>query len=350
MEPMVRVRASNHAGAPSDSAARRALPLRPLSRVGRLTATAGLAVALILALAGLALAGGFASSGSPAGAAGTASHAAGTAAAAPAARPVSGATGPGGRAAGHRTGSRRPVTRASPAWHHLVQAPHRPPQPPRADIAQATDPREGRALRTSCRSAAHIGDSTSADLISPDYLPDPAQRLAARYADVGVRSARIDASGGRSIVEVLPGQVNGYNVARAWWDEGYRGCWVFALGTNDTANVAVGSGVGLMARIERMMSAAHGEPVMWVNTRTLLPSGPWAQANEQSWDATLVQALAMYPNMRILNWGAVAKPGWFLSDGIHYTSAGCAVRAEAIADGLARAFPEHGRSRGQIVR
>jgi hypothetical protein len=139
-------------------------------------------------------------------------------------------------------------------------------------------------------------------------------------------------------------------VARAWWDEGYRGCWVYALGTNDTANVSVGSAVGLMARIERMMSVAHGEPVMWVNTRTLLSSGPWSEANEQAWDNTLHAALAKYPNMRIFNWAAVAQPAWFLSDGIHYNSVGCAARAKAIADALARAFPRYGHSRHQVVR
>jgi hypothetical protein len=188
------------------------------------------------------------------------------------------------------------------------------------------------------------------DLISPDFLPDAAQRLAARYAGVGVRHLRIDASGGRSIVEEMPGQINGYKVASAWQSQGYRGCWVFALGTNDTANVAAGSSVGMMARIDQMMAAAHGQPVMWVNTRTLLPSGYWANANEQAWNATLVKAMAKYPNMRIFNWSAVAHPGWFLSDGIHYNSLGCGMRARAIADALARAFPLSGRSGGKIVR
>jgi hypothetical protein len=205
------------------------------------------------------------------------------------------------------------------------------------------------ALQTSCTSVAHIGDSTSVDLISPANLPDPAQRLPARYADVGVKHLLIDASGGRSIVEELPGQVNGYLVARAWWHQGYRGCWVFALGTNDAANVAVGSSVGLMGRIKEMMSVAHGEPVLWVNTVTQLNSGPWSQANEQLWDNTLIRALAMYPNMRIFNWAAVAQPGWFLSDGIHYDTLGCAIRAEAIAHALARAFPRYGFSSGPIV-
>jgi hypothetical protein len=196
---------------------------------------------------------------------------------------------------------------------------------------------------------AHIGDSTSADLISPDYLPDRADRLAARYAAVGVSRVRIDASGGRSIVETLPGQINGYNVARAWRAQGYHGCWVFALGTNDAANVAAGSAVGLTARINELMSVAHGEPVLWINTVTMLSSGYWSDAHERAWDSALMKALPRYPNMRIFDWAAIARPAWFLPDGIHYTSLGCERRAQAIADALARAFPLSGRSKGQII-
>lgn len=236
--------------------------------------------------------------------------------------------------------SARPAGLPQAAGGHVVAA----PALPRVAVRVRT-----RGPLTSCRSVAHIGDSTSADLVSPAYLPDPAQRLAARYADVGVSNLRVDASGGRSIVEVLPGQVNGYNVARAWRDEGYRGCWVFALGTNDAANVLVGSAVSLTARIDRMMSVVRGEPVMWVNTRTQLSGGPWAESQERRWDDALRGALARYPDMRIFNWAATAKPGWFLPDGIHYTSAGCALRARAIAQALTRAFPRHGHSRGSIV-
>jgi hypothetical protein len=180
-------------------------------------------------------------------------------------------------------------------------------------------------------------------------LPDSAQQLPAQYTDVGVQHLNLDASGGRSIVEEMPGQVNGYNVALNWWNQGYRGCWVFALGTNDAANVSVGSSVGIAARISEMMSVAHGEPVMWVNAVTQRTSGPWSEANEQAWDSALVSALATYPNMRIFNWAAVAQPGWFLSDGIHYNSAGCAARAQAIAGALARAFPARGHSASQTV-
>ena len=239
---------------------------------------------------------------------------------------------------------------ARPAPSAVVSAPARNRAAAPARGRRAAARARARALRTSCRSVAHIGDSTSVGLVSPEYLPDPAQRLAARYADVGVRHLRVDASGGRSIVEVLPGQVNGFNVAAAWRSAGYRGCWVIALGTNDTANVAVGSAAGRLARVERMMSVAHGEPVLWVNARTLLATGPWSESNMQIWNDTLLRACASYPNMRIFDWASAANPAWYISDGIHYTPAGYAIRAQAIADALARAFRTGGASRGCVVR
>jgi peptidoglycan/LPS O-acetylase OafA/YrhL len=204
-------------------------------------------------------------------------------------------------------------------------------------------------LRTSCPAVTHIGDSTSEGLISPAYLPNPALRITAQYADVGVRTVRTDISGARSVVEVLPGQINGYDAARAIYGSGFRGCWVIALGTNDTADVAVGSNVGLQTRIARMMAAAHGEPVLWVNLRSLLATGPYSEANMLTWDNTLLKMCPKYPNMRVYNWAAVARPKWYISDGIHFTSAGYAVRARLIARALAEAFPVTGHSTGCLV-
>jgi hypothetical protein len=258
---------------------------------------------------------------------------------------LTGAAAAGGFAGGGPAPARAATARVSPARAGGVRAaaPARPSAQARA-VAKS-----GGLPRTSCESVAHIGDSTSLDLISPGSLPDPAQQLGAQYHDVGVRHVRIDASGGRSIVEELPNQINGYKVATSYWEHGYRGCWVFALGTNDVANVEAGSAVGMTARIDSMMAAAHGEPVLWVNTRTELSAGPWANAGEQAWDAALVRALATYPNMRIFNWSAVAQPAWFLPDGIHYNTVGCAFRAHDIAAALASAFPATGHSAGRVV-
>ena len=219
---------------------------------------------------------------------------------------------------------------------------------PRKNTTTGTSQPAG-PLRTSCRAVAHIGDSTSDGLISPLYLPKPGERITARYEDVGVRSVVTDISGARSVVEVLPGQVNGFDAARAITRRGFRGCWVIALGTNDTADVAAGSNVGLATRIARMMKAAQGQPVLWVNVRSLLSGGPYAEVNMLRWDHALIQACAKYPNMRVYNWAAEVHRSWYISDGIHFTSTGYKHRAQMIADGLARAFPQSGTSTGCLV-
>jgi hypothetical protein len=46
--------------------------------------------------------------------------------------------------------------------------------------------------------------------------------------------------------------------------------------------------------------------------------------------------------MRVYDWAAAAKDSWFISDGIHYTSAGYEARAYLIAHALAAGFPERG--------
>ena len=213
-----------------------------------------------------------------------------------------------------------------------------------AAVAAARGPRVATVahtppLRTSCKQVAHLGDSTSDGLVEADFLPDAAQRIPAQYARVGVSQSIMEVVGANSIVETLPGDENGYEIAQGLVAQGYRGCWVMALGTNDAADVAVGSNVSLPARIQRMMSVIGHEPVLWVNVKTLLSSGPYAEANMQMWDNALLAACPQYPNMRVFNWAHLANPDWFTTDGIHYTSTGSAVRSAAIADALATGFP-----------
>ncbi len=207
-----------------------------------------------------------------------------------------------------------------------------------------------RSRRTACRSVVHIGDSTSLGLTSPDYIPRRRERIEARYAQVGVRHERFEISGATSIVETLPGGVNAYEVARGLRAHGYRGCWVLALGTNDTADVYVGSNVGLDERVERMMSVIGNQPVLWVNVRSLVRSGPYAEANMERWNQTLLEACARYPNMRVYDWAHDVKPAWFIPDGIHYTTDGYIARARLIARALARAFPAVGESPTCVIR
>ena len=207
-------------------------------------------------------------------------------------------------------------------------------------------------LRTACKQVVDIGDSTSASLISTSYLPDAAQRLGAQYARVGVDQSIMRIEGGTSIVETLPGTDNAFQMAKALVQQGYRGCWVLALGTNDAADVYVGSNVGMAQRVKEMMSLIGDQPVLWVNAVTLVSSGPYAEANMRRWDQALVAACPHYPDMAVFNWAATAQRSWFISDGIHYSSQGSAKRAAAIADALATAFPAgrpDGRRAGSCV-
>jgi hypothetical protein len=193
--------------------------------------------------------------------------------------------------------------------------------------------------RTSCTSVVHIGDSTSEGLISKDYEPNPANRIPARYADVGVKHSIMKIVGATSVVESLPGTPNAYDMAKQIKQKGFHGCWVLALGTNDTADVYVGSNITREERVRKMMSLIGDQPVMWVEVTSLLSNGPYSEKNMRLWNQALQQVQPQYPNMKIYNWPAVAQKSWFINDGIHYTSIGYAHRATAIANALAQAFP-----------
>jgi len=207
------------------------------------------------------------------------------------------------------------------------------------------------SVRTSCHGVVHIGDSTSEGLTSPRYLPDPRQRMGAQYGRVGVARRHFEIAGATSIVETLQGGINAYEVAQDRVRQGYRGCWVLALGTNDTADVSVGSGVSRDTRIRRMMYVLSDFHVLWVNVKSLRPDGPYSAGNMRLWNQALRRACSSYPNMRIYDWASVVKNAWFIPDGIHYYSQGYASRAYLIANALAKAFPKgKDPSKGCIVR
>ncbi len=218
-----------------------------------------------------------------------------------------------------------------------------PKYPHDVAVGPATTIPPGSARTSSCRSVVHIGDSTSDSLISPDYLPDPSQRLGAQYARVGATNQYMEITGGTSIVETISGGPNAYDIAKQLIAQGYNGCWVLALGTNDTADVYVGSHVSLTTRIERMMSAIGDQRVMWVNVKSRVNTGPYSESDMENWDRALVQACPHYPNMKVYDWASVVEPSWFIPDGIHYNTPGSADRGRLIASALAEAFPESGQ-------
>jgi peptidoglycan/LPS O-acetylase OafA/YrhL len=195
------------------------------------------------------------------------------------------------------------------------------------------------STRTSCRSVVYIGDSTSEGEISTDYIPNSRQRLPAQLADVGVSVTVPEISGARSIVETFEGQPNAATVAQDHISQGFRGCWILALGTNDVDNVHTGSTISLATRIARMMSIIGHQPVLWIDAITLLGTGPYSEQNMQVWNSALLAACSHFPTMRVYDWAAHAKRAWFIPDGIHYYSPGYVARTHLIARALASAFP-----------
>lgn len=186
----------------------------------------------------------------------------------------------------------------------------------------------------------YIGDSTSDGEASAEFVPNWGLRAPAQLFKVGIRTTRMEVSGARSIHEMYKDIPNAATVARQQVSAGFHGCWILALGTNDAADIAAGSTFALRARIAQMLSIIGDQPVLWVNVITL-PSASqyYAEAGMQGWNEDLLSACDKYPMMRVFDWAAHAKPGWFIPDGIHYTPAGYIARTRLIADALVEAFP-----------
>lgn len=184
-----------------------------------------------------------------------------------------------------------------------------------------------------CVEIAHIGDSLTAYTI-------PALETA--YRSQGFQPT-VDAHGGRAILQKLSSDPKtGKQAAMDLRASGFGGCWVVALGTNDTANVAVGSSYTRAKAIDEMMAAIDPDKkakVLWVNARTKMSSGAWHNDNMQKWNVELENAKARWPNLQVFDWASysVVNPAAY-SDGIHHTSAGYEVRNAAIAAAAKRAF------------
>jgi hypothetical protein len=193
---------------------------------------------------------------------------------------------------------------------------------------------------TSCSSVVYIGDSTSDGEYDPEYVPNRKLLAPARLHKVGVKHVHMEVSGARSIVETFEGIPNGATVAQGYVARGYHGCWILALGTNDSADVNAGSNVGLNQRIHEMMHIIGNQPVMWVNVLTIDGSPEYyEESGMHRWDEDLIAACRRYPSMRVMNWAALAKHQWFIPDGVHYTTDGYEHRTKLITHALVNAFP-----------
>jgi peptidoglycan/LPS O-acetylase OafA/YrhL/lysophospholipase L1-like esterase len=209
------------------------------------------------------------------------------------------------------------------------------------DLAKQAATPSAPATTSSCKRVVYIGDSTSEGSISPEFIPVAAQRIDAQLAAVGVTEFTPYIAGARDIVEDVVGAPNATGIAQAVVGQGYNGCWIIAMGTNDAATIAKGgTNLDQMARIAQLMSAIGDQPVLWVDAVSRLsPPTFYSAENMQLWNQALDAACPTYPNLRVFDWAGLARPEWFQEDGTHYTTPGYIAKTTAIVQGLVHAFP-----------
>ncbi len=157
----------------------------------------------------------------------------------------------------------------------------------------------------------------------------------------------MEISGARSIEEQFEGEPNAQEVAEAWKLEGFKGCWVLALGTNEAANVFVGSAVGEMERIEIMMNTIGDEPVMWVNVRSLVEAGdPYSARTWRSGTKNCSSPASGTPTCASTTGPPTSKTTGSSKTASTSPRPATPPAAELIAQALAHAFPAKGESEG----
>lgn len=195
---------------------------------------------------------------------------------------------------------------------------------------------ESTASTSSCSVVAHIGDSTSVAMNDSAYL-DVADQMTTQYKAVGVEQVIDDSLGGRAIIERVNGGTSGEDVLNAV-NAGTPApdCYVIALGTNDAANVAVGSAVSNADRIAKVLELTGDKPVVWPTVKTTAAAtAPGCQPESMTaFNDALNAAAADHPNLKVLDWAAEADDALFAPDGIHYSVEGTKARVKAFAAAL----------------
>jgi len=178
----------------------------------------------------------------------------------------------------------------------------------------------GSMSKQRCDYLVHLGDSLTLSTMS--YAESD-------YRSAGFGQTVVNASNGRSIIysgNTAP--MNGLEAVRHYQEAlGDNICWVIALGTNDSAAVNKDR---MVERFKSMMFVIGGQKVVWINVWTDSKSRPdYNTTDSKTWNSILSNQKCNYSNMEVLNWAKIAKshPEWFISDGIHYNSAGSRQRS-----------------------
>lgn len=198
---------------------------------------------------------------------------------------------------------------------------------------------KGLTGKTACTSLRYVGDSISGGMVSAKQIPNPDERLEARFKAVGVRTASIDTSGGRAVFEPFEGRPTTLSVLPTS-SKGFAGCYFMAIGTNDAGNVGAGADRSVRLRIDTVMKRLGDRPVLWPTIASELDGTPYASANMKKFNAELLAATKRYPNLRVYDWASERQPKWVEGDGIHDRRIGSRKRAAMYANALVVAFPE----------
>ena len=119
---------------------------------------------------------------------------------------------------------------------------------------------------------------------------------------------------------------------------GYNGCWVIALGTNDTADVYVGSSVAAERR-DQGDDVGDRQPAGHVGQREVaaVAAGPYSEQNMEQWNQALHQAC---PSTRTCgSTTGLGRQGQLVHPRRHPLHRPATRPRHLIADALAEAFP-----------
>lgn len=198
-----------------------------------------------------------------------------------------------------------------------------------------------------CRTLGLVGDSTAilmheegSGTAKPGSMGTPLDVL----ADAGVETLEYDILGGRSFVE---GSNNGIEALRGINDRSTPDCYALIMGTNDAANIQVGSSYDVNERAKRVMDDTGSAPVFWfspvisdgasvngytASTADNFTSGllDYAQTVTRLW---VVDTRRAYESVAGKNGLPSSVDGFFEPDGIHYPSGAVTnYRAQLVAD------------------
>lgn len=192
-----------------------------------------------------------------------------------------------------------------------------------------------------CKTLGWVGDSLSVPLLAEGR--GTIQRgavgqdtpLAKDLLPQGVSTIYYDVAGGRSAVETVNGTPNAVDALASL---PAADCYFAAIGTNDAANIAVGSAVDAQERVKRLVAAASGKPLFMMTVAI----GPNATQNGYTPAAakTMNDAItAGLPAGSVLDWAARSQSGLLAADGIHDSAEGTSSRARAVGVFFAGATP-----------